>query len=234
MMAIHFKTPIVLAGLLAIAGVTFFLARTAKAQVQFAASRRPFTVFVTEKHYTIGADGAVLSSAPAKIAGSTIRARRSDGSVAELALDPGSAEKHAAAILGGTIHNVSERTTIRFHTASNRWTALPLSDQDAIGMQAEAADPACRAISNLVEPAQLLGTGTFQGFPVVRLQLAGNPGSTTKLELWLSPDLGCEPLVQKTWFRRTAVAPFSALSVKEAVRIEMNEPEGYLFQSHQR
>ena len=205
------------------------MAREVRAQVELAATREPFTIILSETTSFLNEGGAAIPGTE-KMQASIIRARRRDGSLAELMVTPATASTPVPSILGGVLHLITERETIRFNTQSRSRTSLPLKDEEAIAIKAKSPDATCRSIPKLVVPASYLGPDTYRGFPVEKLQLSENASSTSRTEVWLAPAFGCEALVQKTYFRRKVGEPFSGLSVKEAIHLDRGEPAPTLFQ----
>ena len=217
------------AGALFTVGASFFVAREVRGQVELAATRDPFTIILSEKTSLLNEGGAAIPGSE-QIRSSIIRARRSDGSLAELVATPPTASINQPSILSGVLHLVTERETIRFNTQSRSRTSLPLKDEEAIAIKAKSTDATCRSVPKLVVPANYLGPDSYRGFPVEKLQLAENANSTTRIEVWLAPAFGCEALVQKIYFRRKVGEPLSAVSIKEAIQLGRGEPAPRLFQ----
>lgn len=208
-----------------VAGSGYYLARRLKIKNVLAASQSPYTIWYRDATYRTKIGDEINFDNPHD-SQSYLRARRRDGSVAEITF---LTFKNKAEFKIGLrkVHSIDKREVSVTYPRSSSKTTLPLTPEELSAFKNPPQDPSCMHHPERVGPARFLGNGTLRGLTVAKHEFKPSPRSIW--EAWEAPDLDCAVVYIKTTVLDEK-GKVETATIRTAYEIEKGDPAPWIFE----
>lgn len=212
--------------LFAVGGYTYKTAvRIAAPEQVQAASRAAYTIVMQDFYYGDQERKPVDYSATPKQGQTYLKARRSDGSTAEVAFREYRSPSDFAVALHKVISVPARTQAISSGPASPK-SILRLSETELAAATSGPRDHTCLTHPELVVPTEYLGKGTHLGVAVEKHRVKTE---SANVEVWEAPDLDCAVIFLRGENSDVPGGAPRTATIRTAISIDRGEPQGWHF-----
>jgi len=198
--------------------------RSIKIRSVLAADRVAYTIWYRDATYVTKRGGDINYDNPHNSV-TTLKARQSTGSIAEISLLSYSSPTDFK-IGARRLHSIADAELIVSYPRSGVRTTAPLRPEEVAEMKAVPADSSCVHHQDRVGPDEYLGPETWNGYSVAKHLIRSQ---TAVSELWEAPEFDCSIVFLKTVFLDKNGTPTDA-TIRSAFALKKGEPESWIFE----